>query len=437
MNPIRFRRIELARILLSAFFCMALAARAEPGFISLFDGRTLNGWRETHKTPGPSYYVTNGVIASPTNAANDLITDGVFADYILRLDFKLTPGANNGVGIRVPFETNDLTYSGNEVQILDDGDAQYARLDPGQYCGSLYKIFAARRGALNRVGEWNHYEITAIGRRIKVALNGQTIVDGSLNDVTNREILRGHPGMLRESGHIALLGHWAHVEFRNIYVKELPRLEKDNTPPEGFTRLFDGRNLNGWKGRLAAPLKRADVPGAQFAIPQSEADKRMRKHWKVRDGELIFDGRADNLCTSGDYRDFELLVDWKVRPKGEGCILLRGTPEVQMLATNTPGQSVPPEGSGGLWSNRQSHRHPMLFADKPAGEWNRFRILVVGDRAHVFLNGQLVVRDTALENYWEPDKPLYSAGPIELQGINSALSFKNIYVREIPSVPAK
>jgi hypothetical protein len=213
-------------VLLAVICGISLAARAESGFISLFDGKTLNGWNETHKTKGPSYYVTNGAIASPPNAANDLVTDGTFSDFILRLDFKLTPAANNGIGIRVPFETNDLTYSGNEVQVLDDNDSAYAHLDPGQYCGSLYKIFAAKRGAVHASGDWNHYEITAIGRHIKVQLNGQTIVDGNLNDVTNREVLRGHPGMLRDSGHIALLGHWSHVEFRNIFIKPLPHHEK-------------------------------------------------------------------------------------------------------------------------------------------------------------------------------------------------------------------
>jgi hypothetical protein len=186
----------------------SLTAQQDEGFVSLFDGKTLNGWTEMHKEYGPPYFVTNGVIASPADAGNDLVTDREFADYILRLDFKLTPGANNGVGMRVPFQTNDLTYAGNEVQVLDDDDAHHAHLDPGQYCGSLYKIFAAKRGALRKVGQWNHYEISAIGRHIKVVLNGQTIEDGNVNDVTNREVLREHPGMLRESGPIALLGHW-------------------------------------------------------------------------------------------------------------------------------------------------------------------------------------------------------------------------------------
>ncbi len=136
---------------LASGFCFGIAeclAQEEAGFVSLFDGQTFNGWREIHKGPGPSYFVTNGVIASPPNAANDLVTVQTFGDFILRIDFKLTPGANNGVGVRVPFETNDLTYSGNEVQILDDDDAQYAHLDPGQYLWiALQGVFRQTRRA--------------------------------------------------------------------------------------------------------------------------------------------------------------------------------------------------------------------------------------------------------------------------------------------------
>lgn len=310
------------RLALLATLCLfSLTTRAESGFISLFDGKTLNGWKETHKTKGPPYYVTNGVIASPPNAANDLVSDRAFSDFILRLDFKLTPAANNGIGIRVPFETNDLTYSGNEVQVLDDNDSAYAHLDPGQYCGSLYKIFPAKRGALNTVGDWNHYEITALGRHIKVNLNGQTIVDGNLNDITNRDILCGHPGMLRDSGHIALLGHWAHVEFKNIFIKELPHHEEDNVPPEGFTALFNGSNLEGWKGISHSPSD--NLP----ALP----------HWSVQRHVLASDGDGDiSLATVRDYGDFEMLADWKISPEAIGEVCLRSNAGVLMWAANSP-----------------------------------------------------------------------------------------------------
>ena len=291
----------------------SLFEQKDEGFTYLFDGKTLAGWTNIIKY-GPPYFVTNGVIASPVNAGNDLVTERSFSDFILRMDFKLTPGANNGVGIRTPLENANLTYVGNEIQILDDDDPQYTHLEPGQYCGSLYKIFAAKRGALKKTGEWNHYEITVVGRHVKIDLNGRTIVDGNINDVTDPEILRAHPGMLRDRGHIALLGHNSVVEFRNIRIKELssgsdvvtspdttialydaPGLRyydglPDNTPPEGFTTLFDGHDLSGWKGLVADPPKRASMSPEKLAAAQFKADERMRDHWQAADGVLVFDG---------------------------------------------------------------------------------------------------------------------------------------------------
>jgi hypothetical protein len=170
----------------------------------------------------------------------------------------------------------------------------------------------------------------------------------------------------------------------------------------------------------------------ELAAAQAKADDRMRQAWKVEDGTLVFNGHGDNLCTASDYGDFEMLIDWKIPPKGDSGIYLRGTPQVQIWATNSPGQFATPDGSGGLWNNHKNNRHPMVYADNPVGQWNRFRILMVGDKVHVFLNGQLVVRDTTLENYWEPDKPIYSTGQIELQNHGGPLWFKNVYIREIP-----
>ena len=72
-----------------------------------------------------------------------------------------------------------------------------------------------------------------------------------------------------------------------------------------------------------------------------------------------------------------------------------------------------------------------MLADHPVGEWNRFRIVMAGEKVHVFLNGELVVRDTTLENYWERDKPIYPSGQIELQNHGGQLWFKNIYIREL------
>ena len=220
-----------------------------------------------------------------------------------------------------------------------------------------------------------------------------------------------------------------------VPVQELPAREEQNRAPKGFVALFNGKDLKGWKGLMAhpndSPAERAKLTTEKRAEEQAKADERMHQHWKAENGEIVFDGKGESLCTAKDYGDFEMLVDWKIPPKGDSGVYVRGTPQVQIWETNSPGQFKPPDGSGGLYNNKKLPRHPLKFADKSVGEWNRFRILMVGEKLHVYLNGELVVRSTVLENYWEPDKPIYPSGQIELQNHGGPLWFKNIYIREI------
>jgi hypothetical protein len=405
-------------------------AQTEAGFTSLFDGTSLNGWKLVGKH-GDGYGVKEGVIYCAKGGGGNLFAEPEYSDFILRLEFKLEEGSNNGIGIRAPLE-GDAAYAGMEIQVLDDSAPRYAKLRPAQYHGSIYDVIPAKRGALRNTGEWNSEEITAKGRHIKVVLNGATIVDADLNQVTDAAILQKHPGLLRERGHVGFLGHNDYVEFRNIRIKELPSPEKDNTAPEGFAALFNGADLSGWKGLVADPPKRAKMTPSELSAEQAKADQRMRDHWKAIGGELVFDGKGDNLCTSKDYGDFELFVDWKILAKGDSGIYLRGSPPVQIWEANSPGQFNPPDGSGGLYNNEKNPRHPLKFADKSIGQWNRFRVLMTGEKVHVFLNGEMVVNNTTLENYWERDKPIYPVGQIELQNHGNTLYFKNIYIRELP-----
>ncbi|MAD79259.1 MAG: hypothetical protein CMJ50_00230 [Planctomycetaceae bacterium] len=92
--------------------------------------------------------------------------------------------------------------------------------------------------------------------------------------------------------------------------------DSNNTPPEGFNALFNGKDLSGWKGLVANPKKRAEMSSDQLAAEQEKADANMRAHWKVVDGVIVFDGKGKSLCTARDYRNFELYVDWKIKDKG-------------------------------------------------------------------------------------------------------------------------
>lgn len=207
------------RILLMAM--VALAAWAvEPGFQPLFNGKDLSGWQLV-RGRGPGYVVKKGVIVCPKNGGGNLYTEKEYADFVLRLEFRLSGGGNNGIGIRAPLK-GDAAYQGMEIQVLDDYARRYARLRPAQYTGSIYDVFAAKRGALKKAGQWNEMEIAAEGRRISIKLNGTQIVDADLDSVEDPEVLKKHPGLARRAGHIGFLGHGTKVEFRNVRIKELP-----------------------------------------------------------------------------------------------------------------------------------------------------------------------------------------------------------------------
>jgi len=205
------------------------------------------------------------------------------------------------------------------------------------------------------------------------------------------------------------------------------------SPPEGFVALFNGKDLTGWKGLLAGPLdnpiRRSRASTETLATAQVEADKDMKAHWQAENGILVFDGKGRSICTGRDYGDFEMLVDWRIPPGGDSGIYLRGSPQVQIWDPANPAAAV---GSGGLYNNKKNPSKPLKCADKPVGEWNTFRIKMVGDRVTVHLNGELVTDNVVLENYWDYSRPMFPIGQIELQNHGAPLYFRNIFIREIP-----
>jgi hypothetical protein len=201
---------------LSAAECCPSAGTPEPGFVGLFDGKTLDGWQGAVK----GHTAENGVMVCQKQNGGNLFTTKEFADFIFRFEFKLTPGANNGVGIRAPL-TGNPSYTGMEIQILDDGHEMYKGWLKDYQChGSIYGVVPAKRGFLKPTGQWNCEEIQAQGRHIKVTLNGTVIVDANLDKVKPLDH-QAHPGLARTKGFIGWLGHGDHVEFRNVRIKEL------------------------------------------------------------------------------------------------------------------------------------------------------------------------------------------------------------------------
>lgn len=211
--------------LLAAFLCLAFLlptatpAEKEEGFVSLFDGKSLDGW--VGSTGG--YAVEEGAIVCIPGKGGNLFTEKEYGDFILRFEFKLTPGANNGLGIRAPLKGN-AAYVGMELQVLDNTADKYKNLKPYQYHGSIYGVVPAKRGHLKPVGEWNKQEVICQGKQVKVILNGETIVDADIEKASTPKTLDGrdHPGLKRTKGHIGFLGHGSRVEFRKLRIKELP-----------------------------------------------------------------------------------------------------------------------------------------------------------------------------------------------------------------------
>ncbi|MFG0329425.1 MAG: DUF1080 domain-containing protein [Phycisphaerales bacterium] len=203
-----------------------------------------------------------------------------------------------------------------------------------------------------------------------------------------------------------------------------------DSPPDGFTALFNGEDLAGWKGLVGNPETRAAMAPEELANAQADANAAIAEHWRVEEGVLINDGHGPHLCTEKQYGDFELLIDWKISPGADSGIYLRGAPQVQIWDP-VNGIDQARVGSGGLYNNQNHPSRPLVVADNPAGEWNTFRIRMIGEIVRVELNDALVVDEVVMENYWDRSRPIYPREQIELQTHGGEIAFRNIFIREI------
>lgn len=235
-------------------------------------------------------------------------------------------------------------------------------------------------------------------------------------------------------------------ESREMLARAIPLLEKKQKKQakawldaadkneEGFVCLFNGKDLEGWKGLVENPIARAKMSVDELAKAQQKADELMRRDWIVENGDLLYIGHGwDNICTVKQYGDFELLVDWRLDPNGkepDAGVYLRGAPQVQIwdIRRTDVGAQV---GSGGLYNNQKNPSTPTSVEDNKLGEWNTFRIIMKGEKVTVWLNGTKVVDDVVLENYWDRKQPIFPCEQIEMQAHGSRCYFRNIYVREI------
>ena len=384
----------------------------------LFNGKDLSGWT------GGGYIVEDGAIVC-TPAGKNLMTEQTFSNYVLDFDFKLPPGGNNGLGVHYP-GTGDGAYTGMEIQVLDNTAEKYKDLKEYQFHGSLYTLAPAKKSGLKPVGEWNHERVSVLGPAVTVELNGEIILSANLDELSASH--PDHQGVKRRAGHIAWLGHGDRVAFRNIQIAEVPpAANTEGVMAAGFTRFFNGKNLDGWK--------HGNSP-----------------EWTVSNGILKHSGRRGepaDLWTEKEYGDCTLVFDWRwsgrgpmksqptVMPDGshkgkseveelDSGIYLRGSTKSQVNLWNWT------VGSGEVYGYRTDPKMsaevkagvtPKTKADLPLGEWNRTMITLKGDRLSVSLNGRVVIENAQL-----PGVP--AKGAIGLQHHGGAIDFANLWIKE-------
>lgn len=410
----------ISAVHIAALVCSpSLFAAEELTLRPLFNGTDLSGWL------GDGYVVEDGAIVCTPKGKN-LIFEETFANYVLDMEFMLTPGANNGLGIHYP-GTGDAAHTGMEVQILDSTHPKYADLKDYQFHGGLYTLAAAKQGFLKPAGEWNQQRVTVMGPTVKVELNDQIILRANLDDLAARH--PKHEGVKRRSGHIGFLGHGDRVAFRKIHIGELPPVANEaGVKAAGYSRIFDGKSLQGWKH-----------------TPDTI-------NWYTANGILKHDGKpgpVNDLWTEKSYKDFTLIFDWRWSGRGpmksepivqadgseagtaeieeqDSGIYLRGNTKSQVNLWNWT------VGSGEVYGYRKDAKMPAevraavtpkTHADRPVGEWNRTMITLAGDRLTVSLNGRVVIDNARL-----PGIP--AEGPIGLQHHGSAIDFANLWILE-------
>lgn len=212
--------------------------------------------------------------------------------------------------------------------------------------------------------------------------------------------------------------------------------QESNTPPEGYSSLFTGSDLDGWDGgEVKDPATFQKMTYQQWYDYRRRMLGGVREHWRVEDGELVGTGGGPDLVSWKQYGDVEMWVDWKLASNAHAGIGLRygsqiriGDPDAKAADTNGT-----TKGSGGLSTNETHASAPEKHADKPVGQWNRMYVRIVGPYVKVVLNNQVVVDNVILENRFDRERPIDMKGPIHLQSHAGEVRYRNFFIREITS----
>jgi hypothetical protein len=191
-------------------------AKVPEGFTSLFDGKTLNGWKATGKAD--VWAVEDGNIVCKGGSGGWLLTEKDYANFEFRCEYKWAKaGGNSGVALRTP-DKGDPAYVGMEIQLIDD-EGWPGKLADYQHTGSIYDVQPAKPAKNNKIGEWNTVRIVCEGRKVSIYQNDVELVKANLDDYKAK--FDKHPGLKRETGRVGFQSYNVRVEFRNISIKEL------------------------------------------------------------------------------------------------------------------------------------------------------------------------------------------------------------------------
>ena len=290
------------------------------------------------------------------------------------------------------------------------------------------KNYAGNGSYVRKDGMWNFSEVKLIGGKLEVYINGYLVTTAD-----------------KVTAHTKWIGYQGKEQYRNIRVKTLPECAKlGGCPcqhlqcPDGFTAYYNGdpeQLKTMWKGvttegKFDNPFVRQAATKEERELMQIIADKGRDDHWHIRNGVLYFDGFKGgySLATKQDYGDFEMWADWRIMSiTGDSGLYLRGNPQVQIWDAHNQWHI----GSGGLFNNRKNPSKALVIADNLVGDWNRFHVIMRGDKVTVWLNGELVVDDVTLENYWDRSKPIFPIEQIELQCHGDPTEWRNVFIKAL------
>jgi len=290
------------------------------------------------------------------------------------------------------------------------------------------KNYAGEGSYVRKADMWNFSEVKIVGGKLEVYINGYLVTTAD-----------------KVTANTKWIGYQGKEKYRNIRVKALPEGAKlGGCPcqhlacPEGFTAYYNGdpaQLKEMWKGvttegKFDNPIVRQAATKEERAAMQILADKGRDEHWHIRNGVLYFDGFKGgySLATKQDYGDFELWADWRIMSvTGDSGLYLRGSPQVQIWDAHNQWHI----GSGGLYNNKENPSQALEIADRQVGDWNRFHVIMRGDKVTVWLNGKLVVDNVTLENYWDRSKPIFAREQIELQCHGDPTEWRNIFIRAL------